>query len=75
MFKIKTYKVLNCTLYADNNKILKKDDIFVLNKDIKINKEQLQRLIDDKKIIYLKESEENTKVNDIPKDASLGDRK
>lgn len=73
MFKSKTYKVLNCTLYGDNDKILKKDDVFVLAKDIKINKEQLQRLIDDKKIIYLEDNEENAKVNNIPKDESLGD--
>lgn len=75
IFKDAVYKVGHCTLYADNDKILEKDDVFVLGKDIKINKEQLQRLIDDKKIVYLKDSEENTKANDIPKDASLGDRK
>lgn len=73
MFKSKTYKVLNCTLYGDNDKILEKDDVFVLGKDIKINKEQLQRLIDDKKIIYLEDNEENAKVNNIPKDESVGD--
>jgi len=72
-FKEGVYKVGNCTLYADNDKIFKKDDIFVLNKDIKIHKEQLKRLIDDKKIIYLKDNEENTKVDDIPKDTFLGD--
>lgn len=73
IFKELTYKVLNCTLYGDNNKILKKDDIFVLDKDIKISKKQLEQLIDDKKIIYLKDNQANTKINDIPKDVSLGD--
>ena len=73
MFKSKTYKVFDCTLYGDNNKILEKDDIFVLDKDIKISKKQLQQLIDDKKIIYVKDDEANTKINDIPKDTSLGD--
>lgn len=73
IFKEVTYKVSDCTLYGDNNKILKEDDVFVLNKDIKIEKKQLQRLIDDKKIIYLEDNEVNTKVNDIPKDPSLGD--
>jgi len=73
IFKEATYKVGNCTLYGDNDKVLKKDDIFVLDKDIKIDKQQLQGLIDDKKIIYLKDNEENTEVNDIPKDTSLGD--
>ena len=72
-FKEAVYKVGNCTLYSDNDKILKKDDVFVLNKDIKIHKEQLKRLIDDKKIIYLKDNEENTKVDDIPKDTSILD--
>lgn len=53
--------------------MFKQNDIFVLDKDIKISKKQLQQLIDDKKIIYLKDDEANTKVNDIPKDVSLGD--
>jgi hypothetical protein len=73
IFREPTYKVQNCTLYGDNNKMFKQNDIFVLDKDIKISKKQLQRLIDDKKIIYLKDNEENTKVDDILKDASLGD--
>ena len=73
IFKEPTYKVQNCTLYGDNNKMFKQNDIFVLDKDIKISKKQLQQLIDDKKIIYLKNDEANEKVNDIPKDVSLGD--
>jgi len=75
IFKGATYKVVNWTLYGDNDKILKHNDTFVLDKDIKINKEQLKRLIDDKKIIFLEDDEVNTKINDIPKDTSLGDIK
>lgn len=72
MFKSKTYKVLNCTLYGDNNKIFKNNNVFVLDKDIKILDSQLQSLIKEKKIVYLKNDETNTK-NNIPKDVSLGD--
>jgi len=70
MFKLKTYKVLNCTLYGDNNKIFKNNDIFVLDKDIKILDTQLESLIKDKKIVYIK-NKNDTEDNLILKNLTI----